>query len=123
MKLRLRENSIRLRLQVGEVAQLRETGSVSEKIRFSPAQALSYKIRIEESADEISSGIKNGEVFINVPGYLARPWLDTDQVGIAGVQVINEELSLKILIEKDFKCLTPRADEVDMFPNPKEVHA
>jgi len=123
MKLRFRENSIRLRLEIGEVAQLQETGFVSEKIQFTPTQSLSYAISIDEKANEISSEFANDSVVVKIPKETAKPWLETEEVGVKSIQVVSEELSLNILIEKDFKCLTPRADESDMFPNPKEVHA
>lgn len=122
MKLRLRENSIRLRLQISEIAQLRETGLVTESIQFPNMQALTYSIRIDEKANEMSSSFENGKVSVSVPKETAKQWLETEEVGVETLQVINEDLSLNILLEKDFKCLTERANEVDMFPNPEEVH-
>ena len=122
MKLRLRDNSIRLRLQISEIARLRETGSVTEKIQFSPTQILTYSILVDNASSKISSSFTGNQVVVKIPEKLAKPWLEADEVGLETSQVINEKHTLNILLEKDFKCLTPRADEVDMFPNPEEFH-
>lgn len=119
MKLRLKKNSIRLRLQISEITQLRESGYVEEEIKFSPTQTFTYSIHIKENENQVSSGFLNNSVKINIPNQIAKPWLETDQVSIEHSQVVNEGLSLNILLEKDFQCLSPRENETDMYPNPE----
>lgn len=121
MKLRLRENSIRLRLLQSEMAQLRELGSVSEKIRFAPQQTLNYSINISDEAKEITASLENGEVKVKVPKLKAVEWIETEQIGIENEQIINDNLSLKIILEKDFSCPERPldVDNADAFPNPK----
>ena len=46
-------------------------------------------------------------------------WASSDQVGIEGEQVIDNQTSLRILIEKDFACIDATDEQnADTFPNP-----
>lgn len=123
MKLRLRENSIRLRLLQTEVAQLRETGNVSERIVFgtNPAQNLVYSLRVSEDANELSAQMINNQIEVFLPLNMAENWADTNEVGLYGEQKIGDLTNLKIIIEKDFVCVErpADADNKDAFPHPK----
>lgn len=121
MKLRLRENSIRLRLLQSEVAKLREGGFVSEKIRFSQSQMLIYTIAISGDAKEISARFEYDEIVVEIPKSAARDWTETNLVGLESEQTIDENARLKILVEKDFACPDRPfdTDNADAFPNPK----
>ena len=48
-------------------------------------------------------------------------WATTEQVSIQGEQMLDDGGKLKILVEKDFVCLTGRddEDESDMYPHPE----
>ena len=123
MKLRLRENSVRLRLQMSEIEQLGNTGSVTETISFGNRQSLVYTVRVDDKAASIFAAFYNNEVLIRLPAVMAEKWIGTEKVGLEKDQAMNGDTTLNILIEKDFKCLTERSeDESDMFPNPNEVH-
>ena len=121
MKLRLRENSIRLRLLQTEIAQLRERGSVSEKISFAPGQTFQYSIGISKNGNEIKARFENGGVKIEIPKTLATEWIETERIGLESEQIVDDNLRLKIVLEKDFSCperpLDP--DNANAFPNPK----
>ena len=121
MKLRLRENSIRLRLLQSEIKMLHDDGFVSEKIRFATQQTLTYTIRASEIIQEIAAQFENEEITIEVPKLLADEWTQTECVGLEGEQKIDGNLSLKILLEKDFVCLERPADidNGDAFPHLK----
>ncbi len=125
MKLRVRGNSLRLRLSRGEVNALAETGEVREAIAFGPgpAQRLGYAIVMSEDATVTSASLSGGSVEVVVPRALAREWATSETVGFEVEQAIGEGLSLSILVEKDFACLTPRKgeDDTDAFPNPNET--
>lgn len=120
MKLRLRENSIRLRLLQSEIRQLRERGSVSEKISFAPRNALNYSVDISDERSEITAHFENGDIKVEIPKVLANEWIETGQIGLENEQFIDDNLRLKIVLEKDFSCperpLDP--DNADAFPNP-----
>lgn len=117
MKLRIRGDSLRLRLTQGEVRQLRETGSVVEVVHFG-ASELRYELRASAVA-AASASFEGGAVVVELPQATAHAWADGDEVGITGSQAFaGGELTL--LIEKDFECLAPREGEEDSdaFPHP-----
>ena len=123
MKIRILDNSLRLRLSQSEVDQLDKEGLVRCTIRFSPSSALHYTIQ-KDSTPNISATFQADEIKVTVPSELIHAWANSDQVSISADTPINGTSSLKILIEKDFKCLTdrPGEDESDLFPNPDEQH-
>jgi hypothetical protein len=122
MKLRIRGNSIRLRLGESEVAQLAKTGRVSESTQFSglPGNQLTYSVVTSADEAEISARLMDNEITVIVPEVLGRGWASSTQVGLKHEQRINDQASLSIVIEKDFRCLDPRPgeDQSDSFPNP-----
>jgi len=121
MKLRLRENSIRLRLLQSEMNTLGEGGFVAETIVFSANQKLTYWLKISKDASEIFARFENEEIIVEIPTQAARDWIETDLVGLEYEQKIDEAAKLKILIEKDFVCVERPfdADNADAFPHPK----
>ena len=125
MKLRIRGNTLRLRLSRGEVNDLAERGEVREAIAFgmAPAERLGYAIVASDSAAVTSARLSGGSVEVLVPRALARQWATSETVGFEATQPVSEGQSLQILVEKDFACLTPRTgeDDTDAFPNPNET--
>ena len=125
MKLRIRGNTLRLRLARGEVNQLAETGEVREAVAFGSAAAdrLGYAIATSDDATVTSARLSGGGVEVIVPRRFAREWAASETVGFEAEQPVGEGLSLHILVEKDFACLTPRngEDDTDAFPNPNET--
>jgi hypothetical protein len=55
-------------------------------------------------------------VEVRVPVDVARAWTDGEEVGIESAAGATP----RILVEKDFACLSPREgeDDGDAFPNP-----
>lgn len=125
MKLRIRGNSLRFRLTQGEVSRLLTEGKVSESVHFcsSTADLLTYSIEACQDATQVSARFGNGEILVNLPTLLVESWANTNQVGIEHTQSAGEERGLRIVIEKDFQCLQPRAeeDESDNFPHPQQA--
>lgn len=117
MKLRIRENSVRLRLTKSEVAEFAEKGLVENKTEFGNGHAFFYALKSDDSVQNLNAKFENGCIEIVVPKAIVDNWTITEEVGISG-----ETEMLKILIEKDFACLTVRKgeDESDAFPHPKE---
>jgi hypothetical protein len=122
MKLRVKNNSVRLRLTQSEVARLAETGIVEEAIEFGiePSHRLIYRLKVASDAERLSAGFENNRITIFVPKQQAEEWIETSQVGIKAEQNIGEGKTLRLLIEKDFACLEQREgeDERDAFPHP-----
>ncbi|HEY0429291.1 MAG TPA: hypothetical protein VGC76_16035 [Pyrinomonadaceae bacterium] len=121
MKLRLRENSIRLRLLQTEVRRLTETGFVAETITFGKSQSFVYRLQISDEAKEISADFQNGEITIEIPRNIVDKWINTGRVGLQTEQEFGGDKPLSILIEKDFVCVERPGDtdNADAFPHPK----
>jgi len=123
MKIRIKGNSLRLRLTQSEVQQLHQEGFVEEKIMFGidPTEHLRYKIAKSKNI-VINVSYKPNEITVTVPENMLATWASTNLVGLEHQIKLEGEERLSILIEKDFKCLQerPGEDESDMFPNPDE---
>jgi hypothetical protein len=120
LKLRIRDNSIRLRLTQSEVNQVRDSGLVRGGVRFSGGNSFDYLLESSPATVKLEAHISSNVMSVRVPEADIRAWADSDQVSIASSQSLDDGAALKILIEKDFACLAPRdgEDESDMFPNP-----
>ena len=121
MKLRIRGNSIRLRLTKTEIVQFANTGRVEEVVEFGFSQtALRYQLYTTTNADVIRAKFEDNCLSILVPKPDAENWINSEKAGIETRQPLDENRYLRILLEKDFACLTDRADEdeTDAFPNP-----
>ena len=129
MKLRIRGNSLRLRLLRGEVEQFGRAGRVSETIRFgaSPAAQLTYVLEFDRQAQNITAHFADNQITVKIPDAVARNWIESDEVTLKSEQPIGNgaqndapENNLKILIEKDFVCLDRKddPDNHDAFPHP-----
>lgn len=116
MKLRIRENSVRFRLTQGEVIEFGEKGLIENKTDFGDTFFV-YALKSSDLIENIQANFQNGRIEIVVPNTVSENWVASQEVGISG-----EFKNLKILIEKDFACLTVREneDESDAFPNPTE---
>lgn len=122
MKLRIKGNSIRLRLLRTEVERLAASGVVSEDIRFGTdtGQALKYSVAASDGIEEVTVQFSDNQIIVMLPESVALDWTTTDRVGIEASQQISEGCDLKILIEKDFECTgrTDDPDRADAYPNP-----
>jgi predicted transcriptional regulator len=123
MKIRMQGNSIRLRLSQGEVHLLGETGRVEESVRFGPNPDNTLTCALESgSVPTLHATFSQGLITVHVPSEKIREWVSTDLVGMEDTMAVREGLSLRILIEKDFRCLSERGeDESDNFPNPNQT--
>ena len=120
MKLRIRDNSVRLRLTRSEVDALREEGLVEARTDF-PGD-IGFRYVLESSPASVTPGayFSKNVMTVRLPETAVLAWATTDQVSIDGEQKLDDGESLSILVEKDFQCLTDRdEDESDMFPHPE----
>jgi hypothetical protein len=120
MKIRIKGNSIRLRVTQGEVETFGETGYVSEITQVSNESRFIYELYTAQDVDQFSATFFDHVMRISVPFKKATKWASTDQVGMDAVLKNGVDDGLSILIEKDFQCLVPREheDESDNYPNP-----
>ncbi len=121
MKLRIRDNSLRLRLTQGEVAQLRDEGLVAAKTGFPGGRDFGYIVESSPARVRPGAEFENGKIRVRLPEAVVREWADSDAVTISDELLLDGGDRLVLLVEKDFACLAPRAgeDESDMFPHPE----
>jgi len=122
MKLRIKGNSIRLRLGQSGVRQLDSEGVVAEFTDFGDfnQQRFGYALHAIFDDPTISARFADGRVIVRVPAGAIRQWAQTEQIAIHAVQRTTDGSELRILIEKDFECIDASADEPqeDAFPHP-----
>jgi Family of unknown function (DUF7009) len=122
VKLRIRGNSIRLRLSRTEVDRVASEGWVEDSTAFPAGAVLGY--RLEVAASLAPSATLEGTVLsVAIPKPSLERWLAPDEVSIAAEQALPGGGTLKILVEKDFECLSPRDedDSSDLFTNPAKA--
>lgn len=123
MKLRIRGDSLRFRLTQGEVSRLHAGHKVSESVHFSDDadSTLIYSLQPTTHAGQLSAHFANREICIDIPSEMVKLWATSNQVGIESTQPSSAGKLLRIIAEKDFRCLQPRPeeDEQDNFPHPE----
>lgn len=114
MKLRLRDNTVRLRLTQSEVARLASEGAVEAATQIGPVRFM-YALRRVERESRVRARLDGGRLEVVVPVAEALTWCASDRVGLTA-----DEGPTRIVIEKDFACLKRRAveEDADAFPNP-----
>jgi hypothetical protein len=124
MKLRIQGNSIRLRLSRTDVATLAVGTPLIEHVAFGPGSSGHFIYSLETGAVQaLEAHHIPGHIRLTMPTAWAQTWLQSDTVGFEGQQEIAPGQFLKLLVEKDFKCLDQAMspDQADAFPNPNKT--
>ena len=121
MKLRIRDNSVRLRLTQTEVDVLRQEGLVSARTDFPGGREFRYEIESSPASVTPAAFLSDNVLTVRLPETSVLAWATTEQVSIKGEQLLDEGENLTIIVEKDFSCLASREgeDESDMYPHPQ----
>lgn len=122
MKLRIKGDSLRLRITPREVSRLLETGRIEETIHFGPETdaRLSYALMTQSARENVMVRYLPGEITVLISTEQARIWAESDHVGIYGAVEISCG-QLQLAIEKDFACLDKDDTEnQDRYPNPNQ---
>ena len=117
MKLRILDDSIRLRLDRAEVERLGRGGHVEAVTRFPGGTALRYRLTTGPHEDASYGG---GEISVTLPAPAANHWACTESEVSIRARLPVDGGALSILVEKDFECLAPRDGEsqTNRFRNP-----
>jgi len=119
MKLRIKGNSLRLRLTRPEVQRLVEQGSVTETTAFAAAAEFSYAVRVNAAAQNLSAEYAAARMTVTIPTEQAAQWAASELVGVYS-EMATADGTLTIAVEKDFACIDrDDPEEADAFPNPK----
>lgn len=119
MKLRILDNTLRLRLDRHEVDQLGAGTGLMAETRFPGGEVFCY--RIEAAGAELTATKDQDGIRLCLPERQLASWAaDETQVGIYASLPLTEGC-LALTIEKDFECLDPREGEnqSNRFSNPK----
>tara|TARA_B100000614_G_scaffold28584_1_gene22195 strand:- start:1625 stop:2008 length:384 start_codon:yes stop_codon:yes gene_type:complete len=124
MKLRIRGNTLRLRLSRSEVDLVGQGKEVEESTSFPGGGKLQYVLRqspAKTSVVKTNEGDKSC-IKVIVDQNKAKEWAESEEVGLFGAEPLLLG-TLELLIEKDFACLNPRegSEDSDSYPNPATV--
>lgn len=123
MKLRILNNSIRLRLSQSEVSELAERKPVSATTQFPGGTTFSYCVEPKVGIGDVQASFVDGQITVSIPTEGAYFWAVNDRaITLRSNCSLPDGGELDILVEKDFKCLTdrPHEDESDLYPHPKQ---
>lgn len=114
MKLRLRGDTLRLRLRKSDIDTLAAVGRVEERTRFGN-RALVYSLNLDDSIPAASADFSDGEVCVKLPRQQGLNWCVSKQTSIVSAGVVPA-----VLIERDFvRSAVEEPDDFDRFMNPR----
>jgi hypothetical protein len=111
MKLRFRENSLRLRVNRPEVENLAAGGSLEERVEFPDNARLSYVLESSPASTPAVS-FHDGVIRVSAPDWEVKDWAKTDAIGLY-FHVAAGGKPLKVAIEKDLECVDGPAEGRD----------
>lgn len=126
MKLRIKGNSLRLRVTRSELARLSAGESINEAIQFAPEPTAVFRYALVSSpeTDQVRIRYRDGEITVTIAPEQMRVWGEESQIGIYATLDLGSAGPLEIAVEKDFACLDGRdEDNRDTFANPLEGKA
>ena len=121
MKLRIRGESIRLRLKRSEVDAIASGESLTEDTHF-PGATFRCHLEIADNGRFVAA-LSNNTMTISLPADAVASWASTDEVSLFSELNTGGTNALSLLVEKDFECLAPGhhrpdEDDVDTYPHP-----
>ena len=121
MKIRIKGNSVRLRLSRSDLRNFETQGYLEEKTEFIDA-VFHYALSVKDGIEDMEATFNENKITVFVPEKIRKEWTSTERVGFDFRMKTKEDKTLFILIEKDFMCLdNTHEDQGDNFPNPKAV--
>jgi|ERR1700761_3551223 len=121
MKLRIKGNSLRLRVSRSELARFQRGDRIEETIRFAEAPDAKLTYALESAAQSSPVRVRYGfhDVTVILSEYQVRTWEAESEVGVYSNLDIGSAGSLDVIVEKDFACLDRSEEEnQDTFANP-----
>lgn len=120
MKIRIKGNSIRIRLSRTEVDLLGSEGYLEERTEFGTDTALIYALQRKDGIPALSASFTTNKITMSVPSDMVAEWTTTEKVGYSHNMETGNGKQLFLLLEKDFKCIDSSVDEdqSDNYDNP-----
>ncbi|QNH62457.1 DUF7009 family protein [Hymenobacter sediminicola] len=107
MKLRLEDNTLRLRLSQEEVKEFGHAGQLHTVVPLGPAPTDTLTYTLERTADaslELRLAYTPGRITVQVPSVLSDEWTTTETISLRGSYPVAGNQVLHILVEKDLGC-------------------
>ena len=121
MKLRIKGNSLRLRVSRSELTRFLSPSRIEETIHFGPGPEAKLTYALESTPANTVTTVRYNpqQLTVTISEDQARTWSEPGEVGIYTAVDIGAEGLLEVILEKDFACLD-RSDEdnTDTFVNP-----
>jgi hypothetical protein len=121
MKIRIQRNSVRFRLSKTDIEKLSSEGYLEEVTPFGNTDFI-YAVKKTTADSTLSAAFENGKILLHIPEKFTEGWAENNVVGHSGEMSLTNGESLKLLIEKDFKCLdNVTEDQSDNYENPAKT--
>lgn len=116
MKIRIYNDTLRLRVDRSETEQIGRGETVTGVTHFASSQTFTYQLGTR-NIEKISAQFADGVIEVTLPLATAKHWSGDE----TEVSIEAHDGDLSLLIEKDFECLDPREgeDQSNRFKNPK----
>jgi len=101
VKLRIRDNSVALRLTGNEIDTLRKQGVVSARTGFPGGREFRYELESSPASVAPAAFFSDNVLTVRVPETAVLAWAGTDQLAIEGEQVLVDGEKLAIVVAKD----------------------
>ncbi len=120
MKIRIKGNSIRIRLSRTEVDNLGKKGYVEEQTEFGGGVSLIYALASSAQFNSLTASFSRNKITMFMPVDMVTEWTTTEKVGYSNDLEIGDGKQLFLLLEKDFKCIdsSVNEDQSDNYDNP-----
>src|SRR6201989_3025237 len=107
MKLRIKGNSMRLRVSRSELTRFLAGERVAETIRFAAAPEAKLTYVLERGRHSGGGSVRYGtqEVTVSLSAEQAQSWSQESEVGVYTQVDLAAEGALEVIVEKDFACL------------------
>lgn len=121
MKLRIKGNSIRMRLSKTEVEELVSGSLLHDSTSFGN-NSFGYAVQPVNRGESLTAGFDKNIITLYVPASLLKEWSTNSIVGFEASMPLENSGKLHLLLEKDFKCLDESFDDQsDFFDNPAKT--
>jgi hypothetical protein len=121
VKLRFRQNSLRLRVNQREVQSLASGTALTEEVVFPGNARMAYTLQASRD-DTPQASYRAGNISVLAPAELVRDWASSEQIGIY-FDLPADTSVLTVAIEKDLECVDgpPEEKDPDAFPRAVET--
>jgi len=121
MKLRIKGNSLRIRLTKTEVNTIATNGYLEEETLFVNNKLVYALLRVDEG-NALTATMEQNKITMFVPSALTKDWPANNIISFEANMPLADNKTLYLLLEKDFVCLDhTNEDQSDNYDNPNKT--